>query len=367
MRFELLGLAALGSLAAAAPAPSRASELVERGSTCTFTDAAKASASASSCSNIVLKNIKVPAGQTLDLSKAKDGATITFEGTTTFGYKEWKGPLIRFGGNKVTIQQASGAVIDGQGSRWWDGKGTNGGKTKPKFIYAHKLQSSTIKGLHVKNSPVQVFSVQGNDVHLNDIVIDNSEGDSKGGHNTDAFDVSESNGVYITGANVKNQDDCLAINSGENIHFTGATCSGGHGISIGSIGGRDNNVVKGVEIADSHVIDSDNGIRIKTIAGAKGSVSGVTYKNITLKNIKKKGIIIEQDYKNGGPTGKPTTGVPITDVTLNGVTGSVASSATPIYILCGKGSCSDFTWKGVNISGGKKSDKCMNVPSPASC
>lgn len=32
-----------------------------------------------------------------------------------------------------------------------------------------------------------------------------------GGHNTDAFDVGSSTGVYISGANVKNQDDCLAI------------------------------------------------------------------------------------------------------------------------------------------------------------
>ncbi|KAF7596892.1 hypothetical protein BBP40_011937 [Aspergillus hancockii] len=365
MHFHLLGLAALGSLAAAAPTPT--SDLVERGSSCTFTSASQASASAKSCSNIVLKNIKVPAGETLDLSKAKDGAKITFEGTTTFGYKEWKGPLIRFGGKDITITQASGAVIDGQGSRWWDGKGTNGGKTKPKFIYAHKLQSSTIKGLHVKNSPVQVFSVQGNEVHLTDITIDNSEGDSKGGHNTDAFDVSESNGVYITNANVKNQDDCLAINSGTNIQFIGGTCSGGHGISIGSIGGRSSNTVKNVKVSGATVVNSDNGIRIKTISGATGSVSGVTYENITLKNIKKKGIVIEQDYKNGGPTGKPTTGVPITDVTLNGITGSVASSATPVYILCGKNSCSNWTWKGVSLSGGKKSGKCQGIPSGASC
>jgi hypothetical protein len=34
------------------------------------------------------------------------------------------------------------------------------------------------------------------------------------GHNTDAFDIGDSTGVTISGANVKNQDDCLAINSG---------------------------------------------------------------------------------------------------------------------------------------------------------
>jgi polygalacturonase len=34
------------------------------------------------------------------------------------------------------------------------------------------------------------------------------------GHNTDAFDVGSSTGVTIAGANVKNLDGCIAINSG---------------------------------------------------------------------------------------------------------------------------------------------------------
>lgn len=54
------------------------------------------------------------------------------------------------------------------------------------------------------------------------------------GHNTDAFDVSAT-GTTITGCTVLNQDDCLAINKGSNIVFTGNSCTGGHGVSIGSI------------------------------------------------------------------------------------------------------------------------------------
>ncbi|PYI23443.1 hypothetical protein BO86DRAFT_356652 [Aspergillus japonicus CBS 114.51] len=368
MRFDLLTLAALGSLAVAAPAPHDVAErdLVER-SSCTFTDAASAKAGVKKCSSSILKNIKVPAGQTLDLSGAKKGSTVTFEGTTTFGYKEWKGPLIRLGGEGVTFTAASGAVIDAQGERWWDGKGTNGGKTKPKFMYAHKLQSSYVKNLHIKNTPVQAISVQGNDVHIEGVTIDNSAGDSKGGHNTDAFDVNESNGVYISGAKVYNQDDCLAINSGENIYFDGGYCSGGHGLSIGSVGGRDNNVVKGVHITNSHVVNSDNGVRIKTIYKKTGSVTDITYDNIQLENIAKYGIVIQQDYQNGSPTGTPSNTIPIKDVTINKVTGSVKSSAQPVYILCGSGSCADWTWKGVDISGGKEKKSCKNVPSGASC
>lgn len=93
----------------------------------------------------------------------------------------------------------------------------------------------------------------------------------------------------------------------------------------------------------------------------------MTYKDITLSGISSYGIVIEQDYENGSPTGTPTTGVPITDLTIDGVTGTVDSDATNIYILCGSGSCSDWTWTGVSVTGGKTSTKCENIPSGASC
>lgn len=108
------------------------------------------------------------------------------------------------------------------------------------------------------------------------------------------------------------------------------------------------------------------GVRIKTVSGATGSVNDVTYSNIKLSNIAKYGIVIEQDYENGKPTGTPTTHVPITDLTVENVTGSVESSAEEVYILCGKGSCSDWTWKGVSVTGGKKAT-CENVPTGATC
>lgn len=93
----------------------------------------------------------------------------------------------------------------------------------------------------------------------------------------------------------------------------------------------------------------------------------MTYKDITLSSISYYGIVIEQDYENGSPTGTPTTGVPITELTLDGITGTVDSDATNIYILCGEGSCSDWTWAGVSVTGGKTSDKCSNIPTGASC
>ena len=118
--------------AAAAPAPTPVAKLEDRATSCTFTDAAAASKSKTSCATIVLSNVAVPSGTTLDLTKLNDGTTVIFEGTTSFGYKEWAGPLISVSGTKITVKGASGHVIDGNGAKWWDGEGSNGGKTKPK-------------------------------------------------------------------------------------------------------------------------------------------------------------------------------------------------------------------------------------------
>ncbi|CAI7666025.1 unnamed protein product [Penicillium bialowiezense] len=374
---KLLALSLFGAVAAhALPDPAKAQvtaapKLEQRATSCTFSGsngASSASKSKTACATIVLSAVAVPSGTTLDLTGLNDGTTVIFEGETTFGYKEWAGPLVSVSGTDITVKGASGATLNGDGSRWWDGEGSNGGKTKPKFFYAHKMVSSTIADIHIVNSPVQVFSINGaTDLTLSDITIDNSDGDTEGGHNTDAFDVGSSTGITITGATVYNQDDCLAINSGTDITFTGGLCSGGHGLSIGSVGGRSDNDVANVLIENSQIKDSQNGVRIKTVYDATGSVNNITYKDITLSGITKYGIVIEQDYENGSPTGTPTDGVPITDLTLNGVQGSVASSATDVYILCATGACSDWTWKSVSVTGGKTSSACKNVPSGASC
>jgi polygalacturonase len=120
-----------------------------------------------------------------------------------------------------------------------------------------------------------------------------------------------------------------------------------------------------VTFSNSVVKASQNGIRIKTISGQTGSVTGVTYKDITLSGITDYGIVVRQDYD--GTSGKPTNGVPIKNFVLDNVKGTVDSSATDVYILCGSGSCSDWTWTGVSVTGGKVSTGCLNVPSGASC
>ncbi|KAF9897822.1 hypothetical protein BX616_004922, partial [Lobosporangium transversale] len=175
------------------------------------------------------------------------------------------------------------------------------------------------------------------------------------GHNTDGFDISgDSKGITIVGAKVYNNDDCLAVNSGSNIVFNDNLCDGGHGVSIGSI--KAGGVVDGVSIARCNIVNSDNAVRIKAYANATGGkVNNITYTDITMSNIHKYGVIIQQDYTNEGPTGKPGGAAPITNVNLNNIRGTMSKKGrNNVYILCAK--CDKFNFQKINITGA--SPKC---------
>lgn len=58
--------------------------------------------------------------------------------------------------------------------------------------------------------------------------------------------------------------------------------------------------------------------------------------------------------------GDPSNGVIISDIKFIDVTGTVDSDAYNYYILCGDGSCSDFTFEHVDVTGGLES---CNYPS----
>ena len=204
------------------PEPTAAPDLSKR-ATCTFSGsggAAAVSKSKTSCSTIVLSALAVPSGTTLDLTGLNKGTTVIFEGETTFGYEEWSGPLVSVSGTSITVTGASGSSLNGNGASWWDGKGSNGGKTKPKFFYAHNMISSTISGVTIKNSPVQVFSINtSTDLTVTGVTIDDSAGSSQGA-NTDCFNIGSSTGITISGATCLNQDDCVAVNSGTVTSFS---------------------------------------------------------------------------------------------------------------------------------------------------
>ena len=63
------------------------------------------------------------------------------------------------------------------------------------------------------------------------------------GHNTDGFGFASSDDIILRDSQVYNQDDCVAITSGNNITVSNLYCYGGHGLSIGSVGGKSSKLV----------------------------------------------------------------------------------------------------------------------------
>ncbi|OCK75136.1 glycoside hydrolase family 28 protein [Lepidopterella palustris CBS 459.81] len=367
--FIALALLALGRLVQSAQ-PTASSSTAPN--PCWVTAYTAVAAATVSCTSITLDNIHVPSGSILDLSKLKTGTTVTFAGKTTFDYYNGNINLIEIGGTDITVTSKPGAIIDGNGQAWWDGLGSNGGILKPNhFITLGKIYgTSAIKNLYIQNYPVHCFSISNcANLTISNIALNNAAGNAPNSrsaglpaaHNTDGFDISSCTNVLLQDSVVVNQDDCVAITSGDGITVRNMYCNGGHGLSIGSVGGKSDNNVTNVLFEDSVILNSQNGARIKTNYNTTGYIAGITYKNIALSNISIYGIDIQQDYLNGGPTGTPSNGVIITNITMENIVGTVQKSAKDYYILCGDSSCSDFTFNDIHITGGM-GDSCNVKP-----
>eukprot|EP00644_Phytophthora_capsici_P019503 jgi/Phyca11/12536/fgenesh1_pm.PHYCAscaffold_629_\ len=241
-------------------------EETEAGDPCNLTGTYQAGTDISSCSTITVGSLTVPAGVTLDLSKAKDGATINFTGTTTFGTAKWAGPLVSITGNSLTVKGSG--TLDGQGDWYWkQGESI----TRPVFVKLQNVVGSNISGFTVKNSPFRTFSVT--------------------------------------------------------------------------------TTVSGLTVQGNTITNSDNGLRIKTLIGMKGLVTNVKYINNQLNNP------IRRAY-----TGAATSLVTISDITVDGLTGS----ADQIYdIVVNPSVVSGWTFKGITVSGAKGS--CKGQPAGITC
>jgi len=286
-----------------------------------------------------------------------DGAVVSLTGQITFAFKNWAGPLMTITGNNITFNGNNHNLV-GNGDQYWDGLGLNGGVQKPDPMLRINM-GGLFENLQIVNSPARSVAVGGSSLTVSGLTINNAAGNAANsrsgglpaGHNTDGFDVSANN-VRIQNSVVSNQDDCLAINRGTNITFTGNSCTGGHGISIGSI--QSAVTVSGITISNNVVTNNANGLRIKTVATATGStVSNVVYSGNRATGITGFGVLIDQSYP--ATLGTPGTGVVINGVTFSGTnTLAVTSAAHRVEVNCGSTSSCVGTWNfaGLTVTGG---------------
>ncbi|KAG8842491.1 hypothetical protein FRB96_005344 [Tulasnella sp. 330] len=361
---SLIQLAALLTAAVAVPTGVD-KELIERATgtdtakrtTCTVNSVASA-ADLSGCSAVIITAFTVPSGSTLTLAAAS-GATITQTGDITFAKTTSAGPLITFDTDNVVY---------------------NGGDHKINvgldLVSVGFKGYGTFEDVTILNSPAQAISVGTTSKSvIQGITVDNSAGDAGAlGHNTDGFDISASS-VTLSKNVVKNQDDCVAINSGSTIVIEDMTCSGGHGISIGSIAtgkvredvlndfpgplnimqltNTPHQTVSGVKIARNTITNGLYGLRIKVDADAtSASVSGVTYEANVISGITEYGVLITQSYPDND--GTPGTGAPISGIAFTGGTTTVAVGSSAYTLVVDCGACSG-TWdfSDLDATGGK--------------
>ncbi|KAE8387409.1 glycosyl hydrolases family 28-domain-containing protein [Aspergillus alliaceus] len=227
---------------------------------------------------------------TLELHSLWTGAAVIFARKTTSSDTVDSGfdPIV-ISGTSVTITGANGHVIDGNGLLIF---------LRPDhFIVVKDMYNPRIENLNIQNWPVHCFDIERTEhLIISGLTLDNSAGDA-------------------VNSKIHNHDDCVAATSGTDIVVNGMYGYGGHGLRIGSIGGKSDKTVNGVTFPNSQFLGSQNGCGTKTNSGEKGDVQNILYQNITLSDITEYGIDIQQDYLNGGPTGEPANGVTISIVT----------------------------------------------------
>ncbi|RLN05919.1 hypothetical protein BBI17_008930 [Phytophthora kernoviae] len=336
--------------------------LREAGDPCNLTGTYQAGTDISSCSTITIGSLSVPAGVTLDLSKTKSGATIEFTGTTTFGTQKWEGPLVFLSGNNLNVKGSG--TLDGQGDWYWkQGESI----TRPVFFRMQSVAGSNVSGFTLKNSPYRTFSVVTCiETTISGLTLDSKAGDNLA-KNTDGFDMSKNDHVTITDNKIYNQDDCLAMQSSTNTIFSNNLCSGGHGISVGSLGGNvvdQSTTVSDLTVQGNTIADSTNGLRIKAVSGQKGLISKVKYIDNTLSNVAD-AIVIRSNYNRGigAYSGAPTSLVTITDVTISGLSGT----ATNLYdIVVNPSAVSLWNFSGITVKSSNKGT-CSGQPGAVTC
>ncbi len=215
--------------------------------------------------------------------------------------------------SNVTIK--GGGVIDGQGKVWWDYvKGVKDSGVlgtdhpRPMLLLIDHSRHVIVEDVTIQNSGFwQVVPYYSDDLTFRNLRI---LAPQRGAPNTDAIDPFSSSHVTIDHVFASTGDDNVAIKSGainspgpdspsHDITITDCEFEAGHGLSIGSevAGG-----VQNVRAERIHFKGTDQGIRVKANRDRGNDVSNLSFKDITMENVRT-AILISEYYPKVMPEG----------------------------------------------------------------
>jgi polygalacturonase len=206
-------------------------------------------------------------------------------------------------------------TIDGNGESWWtQARAThNAGvvgevQFRPRLVVFDHCKHIRMEGVTVQNSPSwQIVPYYTDDMTIRNVRVLAPQHSP----NTDAIDPFSSSNMVIDHVYADVGDDNIAIKSGiinspgpdspsKNITITDCEFMHGHGLSIGSeiAGGAQN-----IHAERIHFKGTDQGIRIKANRDRGHDVSNISFKDITMDDVKTS-ILISEYYPKAMPEGE---------------------------------------------------------------
>jgi len=226
--------------------------------------------------------------------------------------------LVNTGAGETDVTITGSGTIDGAGAWWWQ----NHLADRPRLVTFYRSQRILVEGITLTNSPsFHLVPSRSQDIVIRNIYIV-APADSP---NTDGIDPSDSRNVSVSNCTIDVGDDNIAIKAGHidpdhfgessaDITITDCTFLHGHGMSIGSetLGG-----VRRISVQRCTFRDTVAGIRIKSNRAVGGEVAFVSYKDITMENVKN-GIFLSGYYPdNTIPPAFTDAGQEVTATTPN--------------------------------------------------
>lgn len=237
-------------------------------------------------------------------------------------------------------------------------------KSRPhNFISIKNVTGGSISNLNIKSTPANAIYIEDStDVIVKGVVIDNAEGNTpnqasgslRAAPNSRGISISNSKDIEIRDTAVTTQGECILITSGSNIKATNTICHGGLGFSVGPIDAQKQ--IAGVLFANSTVSKSDLALKID----AKGnfglntttSVSDVKFTNITLQDIAKNAMFVEQTVSDLSGQGLDSDNVKVTDVRFDQISGTMLCGGVVEKVDCVRTFCDriEFGVIGVTVA-----------------
>ncbi|QHS53234.1 glycoside hydrolase family 28 protein [Edaphobacter sp. 12200R-103] len=271
--------------------------------------------------------------------------------------------------NAQNIAITGSGTIDGNGESWWvEARAThNAGvvgavKFRPRLVVFDHCKHVRIEGVTIQNSPSwQVVPYYTDDTVIRNVRILAPQHSP----NTDAIDPFSSSNMIIDHVYADVGDDNIAIKSGiinspgpdepsKNITITDCEFMHGHGLSIGSeIAGGANNI----HAERIHFKGTDQGIRIKANRDRGNQVYNISFKDITMEDVKTS-ILISEYYPKVLPEGEVAP-APITrltpffhDITIENIS-SVKSGTAGVIVGLPEAPVKNVVLKNINITAEK--------------